>query len=472
MRRLMVCFCLVFGLLAGVAGATPDARQAMRDLEQAVASHDVTGICAAIQALGEVGSRQAVQAIIQVGCNTDQLGDLDPRDSLRVFDAAKRTLAAVTDPEAVEIIRHEATRNRAWQVQVMLVQVMAIRAQDADWDVVIEALQSRVQHVQRAAIRAISDARLARAIDALIDVVAATERAGDLVWVDANQALTHITGQEFGSANDWRNWWEPNRARFNPANVQEGQGGVRTGSGTRSRTPPPELFGEEILSKRVVFIIDISGSMEEVDPPPAGGGETSGGNPGGGSTTGGRPGQQGGNPGGTPPPFDPNDESRRRITRAKLELIRVVQALEPDVRFTIIAYSDRLVYMDGSGGGLAEGQDVPPPNGFQLTTASASGKREAIQFVESLHHGGTTWTDAALRAAFLYEEANTIYLVSDGAPTHDGMTMLNTQGILDEVRELNRLRNVQIHALCFPGANHQFMGALATQNGGNHRDIP
>ncbi len=156
------------------------------------------------------------------------------------------------------------------------------------------------------------------------------------------------------------------------------------------------------------------------------------------------------------------DENRERIFRAKEELVRVIRDLPDDKSFNIIAYSS----------------DVKPWQG-NLVPADAARKRQAIDFVEGLKADGITVTDLALEYAFEDPIVDTIYLITDGAPTHQGSVGPGLPSdaprlikeILARVKVLNFRRGVRIFTLGFPGAEEEFLRTLSQEHNGKYRPI-
>ena len=146
------------------------------------------------------------------------------------------------------------------------------------------------------------------------------------------------------------------------------------------------------------------------------------------------------------------------MLRAKNELSNVVKALGEDVKFNIVTFSS----------------DVTPWK-QTLVPASASNKKEAVEHIQALKAEGVTVTDLALESAFAHLEADTIYLVSDGVPTHMGSAggvPEDTPGLISmihgRVEELNFLRGVRIFTLGFQLAEEEFLKKLAADNAGTY----
>ena len=176
----------------------------------------------------------------------------------------------------------------------------------------------------------------------------------------------------------------------------------------------------------LVFLIDVSGSMREVDPP---------------SDTG---------PGG------------KRIDKAKAALEQTVRGLDDGAFFNMLAFDDRIRTWEKV-----------------LQRAQPKVKANAIVWVQGLQELGMTHTDEALEKAFEDQNINTIYLLTDGAPMKmDPKTgqqiNIDPQTILDKVATLNRFRKIKIFTMGFEAVSKEpngevfvgFLKQLAEQNGG------
>jgi hypothetical protein len=85
----------------------------------------------------------------------------------------------------------------------------------------------------------------------------------------------------------------------------------------------------------------------------------------------------------------------------------------------------------------------------------------------------------ALEFAFEDPIVDTIYLITDGAPTHRGSfgpglpedAPQLIKEILRRTKVLNFRRGVRIFTLGFPGAEERFLKQLAEEHGGTYRAI-
>lgn len=258
---------------------------------------------------------------------------------------------------------------------------------------------------------------------------------GRLAFQDA---LTRMLKIRLGAALDYKSYLSLRKNRpdlFDPPEAREKKDALSSIS----------LFGAEITGKNITFILDISGSMMATDKVKVGSGKVSR------RTTVGDPRK------------DPEYiESRRRITRAKKELVKVVRNLPDDLHFNILPYSSEV-----------------KPWKPALMPASKAHKEKAIEFIEGLKPEGVTVTDEALEVAFRDLSIDTIYLITDGAPTHVGGRSnerpRDADRIMSQIHErlttLNFLRGVRIFTLGFPQAEQDFLKRLSKDHSGTYTPI-
>jgi hypothetical protein len=271
------------------------------------------------------------------------------------------------------------------------------------------------------ATRALARIPTAEQIGPLVDCLQTAQgRMKQETWI----ALKTLTGESLGADGKlWRDWWEKSKAGFklDEAGVLS-RNLVNSDLGERADV---DYYGLPIHAKRVVFVLDQSGSMNL-----------------------GRP--------------------YRRIERVKEELCRLIQGLAPDVRFNVIFFSSRIV--------------VWKP--FALEPATPDWKAQAIKFVKSATADGATDTPKAMADALDIaekEEVETIFLLTDGAPFVGGK-LLDFDEVRRGITRANEALKVRINTIgVFYGADEKqaqqageppkaalsgFLRALASENDG------
>jgi len=247
------------------------------------------------------------------------------------------------------------------------------------------------------------------------------------------------------AAEDYKNYFVAHKGDDDLFDPRRLKGGARTGV---------SLFGTLVTGKNIAFVIDTSGSMLTTDPVTATGAAP---RPSGPRTVVGDPSKQPAEEKKDEPPSD-----RQRMYRAKTELAKVIRALPEDVRFNIINYASDVASWKKS-----------------MVPASDANKKAAVEYVEALKADGITVTDMAVEEAFADLQLDTVYLITDGAPTHIGQmgpglpedAPALIRAIHARVEELNFLRGVRIFTLGFPEAEEEFLKKLSATHGGTYAPI-
>ncbi len=279
-------------------------------------------------------------------------------------------------------------------------------------------------------LRALRNKPAKEAIDALIRFHGKVEDLRETLWAETRISLAAITGYNYESHQDWSNWWLLNRDSWKPpsnTDVNRAKTGVFRPRPDERKVDLPKIFGLEVSSKRVVFVIDCSGSMEkrmktseDSDAPEDG------------------------------------DLLPTRLEMAQRELIKAIDQLRDDVHFGVIAYNKK----------------VMPFREDSLLRASRTNKRRAIKFVQDWKPESTTSTEPAMMTALGIPDVDTVILLSDGSPTDGrGKIIKPWLPIVDRLTADNRWKRVTIHTLCFEGANFPFMEQLAGRNNGTMSNI-
>jgi hypothetical protein len=366
---------------------------------------------------------------------------------------AIQTLAALGDPSAAAALAAHCVETEVAVRCAALDALAQLRS-----ELVLAPARADLAHptwqVRASAIAALGNVRHVDSIAPLVARMAVEE--GRLVE-DIGRTLASITGRDFGARVDaWQNFWKSLEGRFQiPSDAELAK--LREIQAQRKEAyqgaPGAVAYhGVQTPSQSIVFVIDVSGSMEQevVDRARF---------------------QQGVYP------------SWKRIDVIKTELIRTIRALESYVEFNVIAFAT----------------DVKPWKKSQVK-ANPLNKSSAESWVSRLEaiggsskedlaraglvgaanlEGGKTNTYAALMAALGVEEGkeqrdyevdlDTIFFLSDGRPSHG--KFVEPDDVLREVRAANELRKVVIHTITLGEFEKDFMERLAAENGGNFVDL-
>jgi HEAT repeat protein len=307
----------------------------------------------------------------------------------------------------------------------------------------IELLGSSDWSLRKAAAEALAKIRVKESIEPILQRF---EKDKGLMTEVLYKALVAITGQDFRyNAKNWRRWWDRWGHGFQvPTAAELAVMKKKAAEALKGYYDPnkKKYHKIETLSRKMVFVIDISGSMNEkiVIPPYA------------------------------PEEIKQEFPDRVKIEIAKKELIELLATLPTNVHFNIITFAGRVkLWQDG--------------------LVAASMRTAAIKYVSKLKaleppRGGKksgsgeeqkTNTYGALMAAFGLQDAavanwkartkvDTIFLVTDGKPTTG--KIVEVAKLRDAITDINRTRGVIIHVIVFDKQEAKELGPLATRNGG------
>ncbi|MCZ6785546.1 MAG: VWA domain-containing protein [Planctomycetota bacterium] len=317
-------------------------------------------------------------------------------------DLFTKALQQEQDP----LVLGELIRIRAKRSGKGLAEVLAERIDDESWP------------VRLAVIRALARIRTKESIDLL---VARMAKEPGRLKDDIRAALHRLTGKTMDpDPEPWKLWWEKNREKWTPPPVVAGvvaAGGAK-GEGVY-------FYGIRTSSRRIVFCIDISGSMEF--------------------------------------PLDGEGGKRApRIERAKKELYQAMAALRDEAQFAIVVYNSEV-------GVWKRGRMMP---------AVIKNKQAGRKFVEKLQPAGSTNIFDALNKSLdiarspvgkrdKNPSADTIFFLTDGVPTHG--KIVDPLQIIEEITARNKLLGVTIHTIgVSKDQNAGFLLNLAKRNGGQY----
>ena len=423
--------------------------------------------CASLQA-GKADAkpaevREADRRIAALHLREEELRESD-RGEREVAKALRDALRAFVDEKALDYLCGPGIRGSAEAgVRVAVAEALGASGSDVAVAALRSALKDREPSVREAALAALGRLRAKeeetiRALAAGLEEerwtirLAAARRLAEIASPEAVDLLVGrlareegrlrrdlcdllrgLTGQSFGvEPEGWTHWWKENREAYATGAKVLGKAGAAA--------PPEEkgagkerasYYGITAYSRRILYVIDVSGSMNE-----AGGGA----------------------------------EGLPRVDDAKKELLRSIRELDSGCAFTVYAFGDSV-------------QKWKPA----LAKATADAKEDARGWIDALDAASWTNTYAALEEALRASAANpkndmgsdyaqaadTIFLLTDGAPTTPQGKPVDASGrpewnrVIDAVRDWNRGKRVVIHAVGVGDTiQAEFLATLARENGG------
>jgi hypothetical protein len=200
-------------------------------------------------------------------------------------------------------------------------------------------------------------------------------------------------------------------------------------------------------SKKIVYIIDISGSMEGKAETDLKGNVISTA----GSKVGSAIGNKIGGKLGSIVSKQTNDQLTK-LGKAKKELMPSIRGLSEDTYFTIIVFENNIKQLNK-----------------QLMQATSTNKNLAVAYLEKLESGGGTNMSDALEESFSIPEVETIFVLSDGSPNEGKIP--DAQGILEALTKWNSAKKITINTIGLgEDCDKDFMKKMASQNSGQFID--
>lgn len=316
----------------------------------------------------------------------------------------------------------------------------------------LAALDDELSVVSVAACVALRTVRSKEAIGPLIELMStATGRLAEVVF----PTLLAITDNQLGDSYDmWQDWWsraegsyqlptaadiEKRRAARDAANAIYRPKGKKEAS----------FMGIDTLSRQVVFVIDVSGSMaEEV--------------------------------------ISKDDFAERGFTEfSKLaivreELARSIDALGSNVIFNVHSYASN-IYSWRKNPVKANSLNKKSAIAWVSKLKPLSEKSGKVEMGRTNSYGGlmaglgvnidpkkrTPISGSVLNDSKL--AADTMFFLSDGKPTAG--VLIDTRDIETAIAEVNRFRKVVIHTLSIGNFSNGFLKNVSTANGGVFVDL-
>lgn len=349
-------------------------------------------------------------------------------------------LGAQQDPSAAPALL-EALGDGLPAIRVLAANALGDLRSASAVPALLERLKAGDWSLQKAAIEALGKIRAQEAIAPLIERFQSDE--GIVVEV-IHRALVAITGEDFGlKPGNWKHWWEKFGNSFRvPSDEQIAKAKEKAEHALDGYAKPDKVTYHKIqtLSKKLVFLIDISSSMGDkiVIPPDA------------------------------PPEVHKEYPDRVKMEIAKRELIELLSRIDDKVYFNVIAFAGRVKpWQDGLVPAsqraaaikfVSKLQAMPPPR-----TVKESGEEQKTNTWAALM-AGFGLADEAVPDWKARTKADTIFLVTDGLPTTG--EIIDVPKLVSAATEMNRSRGVTLHVITFDKNAAGRLRPLAELNGG------
>jgi hypothetical protein len=322
-------------------------------------------------------------------------------------------------------------------------------------------LNDPVWQVRTSAIAALGKIRMKESVGPLVDRLQVEE--GRLV-PEILGALRNLTGQEFVEPSAWRTWWDANKANYQLPTPEAiayllGKREATTGKAKWDfqKSGVTEYHGIQTPSRSILFVIDVSGSMEaEVVEKER---------------------------------FsDGNYPSYQRIDIVKTELARTIDRLQPYVNFNVIAFATKVDPWKRKLVPATVLNKSQVKDWIKTLTAIGGASKEDLAGVgltgaANLEMGKTNTYGAMMTAMGIdpaskgpqtgdktYKtDVDTIFFLSDGRPTVGDF--VDPEDILREIKAANELRKLVINTIAIGEFQKDFMRRMAEENGGVFVDL-
>ena len=407
----LLCACLLVCAVA-LAGLSDEQYKELTKEAKKSLNKDKYAAVNAVKKLAEDNSERAAKFVFDLAISS--------KTPPMVYRQCLDSLRAMNSQPAVNYIAEQALSKKT-QNRIIAAYVLGKLPGKVAMTALVELTKDKSEVIARIAAKALTLRGETEAVEPLIELVARTEKDHGLAWQAALDGLRKLTGSDESGpwlADDWRDFWAAKKRneKWDNSDRKSPLGGPHTAL--------PDFFGAKVVSRKVIFVMDLSSSMTV------------------------------------------SDSGGQRLARMKKELCATVEKLDKDARFNILGFNSKLF-----------------PWKSRLAQATEAAKADAIEFVKKMKAQAYTNTDDALKVSFTDKNVDSIFLLSDGVPLRkehkDQMSDAFIQGILDWVSQINRFRRVVIHTFGFeaigrePGGDRcvKFLTELAKQNDGEFHNI-
>jgi HEAT repeat protein len=370
----------------------------------------------AVEAVGALRTAEAREPLLKLLEKERKKAQADPH----LVHEILRALGRIGGDGVKEILLAAAT-DSDWRYRLAVAEVLPLQFRDEAGLAALRALlKDETPIVRETAAIATGKGKIEPLFDELILLM----REGNLRSKKAAyEAMLSVSGQDYGYAPDvWAKWWQEKKK----GNVGGG-GELKPGE----RISVATYYNFKIFSDRVLFIVDVSGSMEWPES---------------------------------------KQDYPNRIAVAKRELVKAIKALDEKTLFNLSTFAGHVNPWHRDG-------EVPADEG---------NKKAALAWIDAalLPRGATNTYGALMEGLERNPQIDTMYFLSDGIPSTGKYEV--PEEILIKLRYANRFRRVIIHTIALaigkpavekavkyedPDEMAAFMRLIADWNGGTCVDI-
>jgi len=296
-----------------------------------------------------------------------------------------------------QVLRLHATACLQWIDSPASTAASLENLKDDWWAVRTTAVESLLSHRQESSYLSLVDLGLQESGRVKDDVV---------------RTLALLTGVDFGgNLFAWKSWWADRAEGYSFPSSKAAQILLDEYRKNKATISDTGYHGVAIPAGGVVFVLDISGSMNSRF-----------------------------------------NQTESYLTHFSKALQSTLKALPAGQKFGIIVF----------GSGVQAWKN-------ELVLASPEHVNAACNYLNNITTSGATNFYDALEMALLMEGVQTVFALTDGQPTAG--KRVATADILNGIRRLNRDHKVRIHTIAAGGAAIDFLAELATQGGGQAVDL-
>ncbi|MFQ5655197.1 MAG: HEAT repeat domain-containing protein, partial [Planctomycetota bacterium] len=276
--RLLLGRRIVALLLLGLFLAPLPAAAGDRELDEAVSDRDTRAIARRMGELAREDPARALRLVPLAYARVEKAPweSFYVADRYAVFTAALRALRQACSPTATDILKGALVNSREWPVRFLILEASLQISSLDSVDLSLRAIKDPVPQVSAVAARILGRSKEIVALAPLLvalkrwesparrEKVArggrkalAADEAGK-AWLACRDALHRLTGVSLHNHLAYKSYIRAHREEIDPKKVDVSKPKEeKTGVG---------LFGLDVTGRNIIFILDISGSMESTDP--------------------------------------------------------------------------------------------------------------------------------------------------------------------------------------------------------------